>query len=108
MSQPFSWSQRRGVLPPQIQTASSSHPHSSARNSSNPSNSPSRAAFSPTHASHHPSASATSRHNISRNSSVSSTSSPFSPSNTTGVQQQSGNQLLYSSRGRTIPPSSHS
>jgi CCR4-NOT transcription complex subunit 1 len=105
MNQPFSWSQRRGVLPPQIQTASSSH---NARNSTNPSNSPSRATFSPTHASHHASASISSRHNISRNSSISSSSSPFSPSNTTGVQQQSGQQLLYSSRNRTIPSSSHS
>jgi CCR4-NOT transcription complex subunit 1 len=109
MSQPFSWSlssQRRGVLP-EIQTASNSHPHSNNRTSSNPSNSPSRAAFSPTSASHYPSASSSSRHNVSRNSSVSSTSSPFSPSNP-GVQQQSGNQLLYSARGRTIPSSAHS
>lgn len=120
MSQPFSWSQRRGVHPPQIQTAaSSSSSHRNAQQSSN-TNSPSRAAFSPTHASHsHSHTASASRHSISRNSSVSSTSSPFSPSNphahsNSGViqqpsSQQSGNALLYSSRaGRTIPSSSHS
>lgn len=100
-----SWGSR-GVAP--ISTAfPNSQQHSQRRDTSNTFNaSPSRNTFSPV-SNQQPPPSGSSRQSNSRATSVSSSSSPFSPS--LGAQQQSGNQLLFSSRSnRTIPSSSSS